>query len=345
MPRPRPVLLLALMALAAAAVLAACGGSGPSVKPASARTDARQLLRDTFKRGNELKSGQVDAQLTIRARGTGGPIRLRLSGPFASEGAGRLPRFQYALAAEGAGRDVQAGLTWTGKAAFVAFQGAQYAVPAALARQFQAGYEEAVKRGGKGGVDAATLGIDPASWLRDARTAGEVDVAGTPTVRVTGEADVARALDDVQRLARRARSLNLPGASGSASLTPAERRQALAAVKALSVQVYTGKADRVLRRLSAQAALRDPSYKGLVHLDLDVTFRGVNEDQDIVTPQGARPLSELTSKLGVLGSLGAGLGSSASGSGKQGLDAYADCVQQAGADAAKRQKCASLLGP
>jgi hypothetical protein len=171
-------------------------------------------------------------------------------------------------------------------------------------------------------------------------------VAGTPTVRVTGRADVARALDDVQRLARRARSLILPGASGSASLTPAQRREALAAVKALTVQIYTGKEDRVLRRLSVQAALRDPAYRGLVHLDLDVTFRGVNEDQDIVTPQGARPLSELTSKLGALGALGAGLGSgSASGSGKQGLDAYADCVQQAGGDAVKRQKCASLLGP
>jgi hypothetical protein len=70
------------------------------------------------------------------------------------------------------------------------------------------------------------------------------------------------------------------------------------------VQVYTGKADRLLRRLSVQADLRDRATGKRARMDLDVTFRGVNESQDVVAPQGARPLSELLPRLHALGGVG-----------------------------------------
>ena len=57
-----------------------------------------------------------------------------------------------------------------GKKAFVALQGAHYAVSHAVVRQFVAGYEEALKTrksSGAGGLVLGGLGIDFTRWLRD----------------------------------------------------------------------------------------------------------------------------------------------------------------------------------
>jgi hypothetical protein len=344
--RLRPLLLVLLASLAAGLVAACGGGSGSTVAAAGPSTGVNELLRDTFARGSRLKSGKVDASVVVRAPGTAGTTRIRLTGPFAVDDAKRLPRFQFTATVQGAGQNVQGGATWTGKRAFVAFQGAQYEVPAPLARQLEAGYEESLRGQGRQKLDPAALGIHPRAWLRNARNTGERDVAGVRTIRITGDADVARALDDVQRLAARARALNLPGTSGSAQgLTPAQRREVVAAVRRLKVEVYTGKEDRILRRLVLRGDLKDPDSSQTAAVDVDLTFREVNADQDIATPSGARPLSELLSKFGALGVLGAASAGGPSAGAAKGIDAYAACVQRAGSDEAKRQACSSLLGP
>jgi len=84
----------------------------------------------------------------------------------------------------------------------------------------------------------------------------------------------------------------------------------------------------------------------------------VGKPQTITAPQNAKPLSELTSQLGGLGSvLGGGTGSSGSGSSGSGssgsssggpsgeaLQAYSTCLQKADpSKPAELQKCADLL--
>jgi hypothetical protein len=91
-------------------------------------------------------------------------------------------------------------------------------------------------------------------------------------------------------------------------------------------------------------------------LSFSIEFAEVGKPQTIKAPTGARPLSELTSKLGGLGSAlggaaggGTSSGSSGSGSGsgapsQKALQDYSKCLQKADpSDPAALQKCSDLL--
>src|SRR3954452_11814078 len=90
--RPR-FALLALAALLAMAVVTGCGG-GSSGKEASASTDVNELLKDTFSGGQSIKSGKLNLALRIDSTGSSnasGPVTVTLTGPFQSQGKGKLP--------------------------------------------------------------------------------------------------------------------------------------------------------------------------------------------------------------------------------------------------------------
>ena len=288
--RPR-TLLVPLLALVAT-LLAGCGG-GDRPAPAGARTDARELLRDTFSSANRPRSGVLAAQLAVEGRASA-PLAVRLTGPFSAEEAGRVPETQLTASVQEAGRSAQAGLTWTEGKGFVGFQGRQYTLPAPLARQFAAGYEEAAA--GRGGP----LGLAPETWLRSPRNLGEREVGGTPTVRVSGDADVARVVSDLQRLAGRARALLPGGGSGAGALGAGSRERLVRSVRAMRVEVDTGREDRVLRRLAVRARLAPGRAGRERRADLVVTLTGVGDEQAIAAPQGARPLGELLARVGGL---------------------------------------------
>ncbi len=132
-----------------------------------------------------------------------------------------------------------------------------------------------------------------------------------------------------------------------------------------------------MRRITAKLAIEPPAGSGggpkSVELDLDLTLTGVNAEQHISAPSGAKPLSELFQKLGVnpielaqgLSGKGGGLGgllkglSGAAGGVSQGggstgttivpqtgsasgQQAYLKCVQSAKTPV-DLQKCAALL--
>ncbi len=57
-----------------------------------------------------------------------------------------------------------------------------------------------------------------------------------------------------------------------------------------------------MRRITAQATVEPPKGSGgakSAEIDLDLTLTGVNEEQAISAPQGAKPLSNLFIKLGI----------------------------------------------
>jgi len=352
MTRVRPLAALLLTAVVAMAV-AACGSAGTTLAPASSSTDVDQLLRETFSGDRQVESGRVDLTVRVDKGGGHGPAGLRLSGPFESQGEGRLPKFALDAEMTGAGQSLAVGATSTGDAGYVNVLGRDYVLAGPVFAQLKAGYEEAEKQAG-GSFPA--LGIDPRRWLTDPRNAGEAKVGDADTIKITGGVNVKKLLNDLNAALTHAKSLGLQGAGRLPDqLTPAQRRQAEKAVKAADVELYTGKDDRILRRLHVD--VRTASGQDSGRLELDLSLTGVNEKQDIPTPSDARPFAELTQQLGALGigigglgALGGGSGSgsgggSGPGTGGSRIQRYARCVASAGTDARAARKCAALLTP
>jgi hypothetical protein len=124
--------------------------------------------------------------------------------------------------------------------------------------------------------------------------------------------------------------------------------------------VWTGSDDKTLRKLQV-----DLGIQGTGGRSGDLTFileiDDLNQGQTINPPANAKPLSALTQQLnglglgGALGGAGAG-GTATAPSGSERLvrlrgssaasaklQRYTQCLQSAGGDAAKAQKCADLL--
>jgi hypothetical protein len=127
------------------------------------------------------------------------------------------------------------------------------------------------------------------------------------------------------------------------------------------VDVYSTTDDNLLSKLDVNLTLDLTAIAGTAASvpvsTVDATFgyevADINEEQSIEAPSDAQPIDELFSDLGIdLGDLGAlgglgGLGGTGSGGGGGGAapdaDAYLECLQQAGSDAAAINACASEL--
>jgi hypothetical protein len=271
--------LLTLLLIPLMAVVVACG-SDEELQPASASTDASQLLRDTLAHSANLKSGFLSASLRATGEGTN-----RVSGPFASEGKGKLPRFAFDVRAGGQ----HAGLTWTGEKGFITFDNTPYEVSDLIVRQIQAALEQA----GSAGSQSGPLAIDVAGWLKNPRNEGLARVGDAQTIKLTGTVDKAKVLAGLESLTKQLGSLGV----GGQGLSPQERQKYLDAVKSTSVELYTGASDRILRRLVVDATVKDPDSQKTGRLVADLTLTKVNQDQAIAAPANARPFSELLQKV------------------------------------------------
>jgi hypothetical protein len=355
---PSRLISLLLVPLLAGAV-AACG-SDPA-QTASSSSDVSQLLRDTFANLSKLKSADVGLQLRLDSPSAqGGPVTAQVTGPFATTGEGRLPRFAFNATLSAAGRSQRVGATWTGEKAFITLQNTPYAVSDLVARQFAAGYQQALRsnraKQAKGGLLLSSLGIDFTKWLKNARNAGTAQVGDAQAVRITGQADIPRMVDDLGRISQRAQALGATGGAQVQQLSAQQKQQLEQAIRSVDVQVYTGAQDRILRRLVVHAVLRAPQAKGDSALDLDLQLTKVNQDQQISAPANPKPFSDLLKVTGALNGSGGGLsgllgvGGFNSGSASvtipsgSNVDRYANCVKKASGDRAKSRKCAALLG-
>ena len=354
MTRSLQPILLALVAALALAV-GACGGGGDE---ASSDTDVNTLLKDTFNGNKDVKSGKLNLALKVDSKGgtssTQGPISVSISGPFQTQGKQKLPKFDIDFAFEGAGQSIKAGLTSTGDKGFVNFQGTEYAVSDQVFQQFKAGFEQAQKNGSsssKNQQSLSTLGLDPRQWLTNPKNEGDAKVGDDDTIKITGGVDVNKLLDDVNTALKKVKGLGAQGTQNLPSeLTAAQRKQVVDAVKDPKVEIYTGKEDKILRRMVVNMGIDSQGTSGTVMFDVSIT--DLNEDQDIAEPQDAKPFTELLGQLGGLGLAAGGSGSS-SGSGSSGgasaggsaedLQKYSDCLSKAGSDVDEARKCADLL--
>jgi hypothetical protein len=347
----RCLLLVVLPALAAG-----CGSSGAG--DASTST----LLKDTFSGGKAVKSGKLDVSLGFEAKGLPsltGPVAFKLAGPFSSQGAGKLPKFDFDLDIAAGGQTVQAGAVSLGDSGYLKFGGRSYSVDKALFDQFKSGYEksQAQSKSKDAGPSFKALGVSPATWLQGAHKAGTADVGGTKTIHITSGVNVPRFLADVNKLLAKARNLGGSTTQGvPQALSPQVQSTIERSVKTARVDVYTGEDDHALRRLALSVSLVVPkdaqkAAGGLQsgELRFDLTIADLNKDQSISAPQGARPFSELQSALQALQGGGSASATpstttpSTTTPSAGAPSAYLDCVQKAGTDIAEVQKCAALV--
>jgi hypothetical protein len=351
--RSLQVILLAFLAALALGV-AACGGGGDE---ASSDTDVNTLLSDTFKGNKNVKSGKLNLALKVDAKGgqgANGPITMSVTGPFQSQGKQQLPKFKIDFAFEGAGQSIKAGLTSTGTKGFVNFQGTDYAVSDQVFKQFKAGYEQAQKNStSKQKQSLSSLGLDPRQWLTNPKNEGDAKVGDDDVIKITGGVNVSKLLDDVNQALQKTKQLGVQGTQNLPSqLTPAQKKQVSDSVKNPKVEIYTGKADKILRRMVVSLGIVDTKgSSGSANIDFDLSISDLNEDQEVAEPSSAQPFDQLVSKLGGLGlgglgGAGAGGTGGASGGGasnNKNLEKYSKCVSDAGNDVAKARQCAKLL--
>ncbi|MEA2155128.1 MAG: hypothetical protein QOE11_1268 [Solirubrobacteraceae bacterium] len=335
-PDPRATLVLACAALCTVA-LTACGGSDR--KSAAKATDSgpQATLVKTFRSSStSVRRARVVASVRLDPEGLlklGGPIAIRLTGPFAAPTRDAPPRFDLALLATLGGQKFKGAAISTGAKTFLRLDDRTYAL-------------------GTGGHKATgdshpllqALGVDPLRWITSPRDAGAARVAGVDTKRISGDVDAQRLLADVGAL------LDKAGGSAASLLSPKLLRQIGDAVKSAKVSVWTGSGDSILRQLAVDVRFAFKSAQSpIVGLDggrlrLKLRLDDVNgAPVDVAPPAGVRPLAEVTGKGGlgaVLGGLRAGL---TGGIGGGAID-LVSCVTAAGGSSVDLVSCVSKIG-
>jgi hypothetical protein len=337
----------------------ACGGGDEE-------RDAEALLDRAFSRPVESADIEIDAELEVDGLpGFDEPVRIRATGPYV-RAKDTLPKLDVDLeiSGQGAGQTIQSGLVSTGKRVFLKFGGSFYEQPRA---QIARTNRRLAREGDEGGGSLSDLGLDPSAWIVDASVEGEEEVGGVATEHVRGTLDVEAVVEDLNGLVKR--SSDALGAS-AAQAQPLGRRQIERLSRVVddpSFDVYVGKDDDVVRRISLRFDLDVPEKDrkdvgGITGASVRFAAQldDVGGDQRVETPRESHPIADLTSQLGGLAGL-AGLGGDGGGSatqsdsgaapdagaGSSGVEAferYADCLERAAPDDdAAIERCAEIL--
>lgn len=333
----------------------------------------RGALDDAF--NESIESARVSVDLEIRVDGVPQfeqPVRLRMNGPYRSGGDRQIPSLDWDVTLAGRGQSLTAKTISTGDNAFVVFQGTAYEF--GRDRVAQANRDIAADEQRAEGRSLRDFGVDPRSWLVDARDEGDATVAGVEATRYAASLEVGRLVDDLGRVTERAGNRIGRGAPPP-RLTPEQRTQLTRVVRNPTFDVYVGKDDGKIHRMSVRAPFSVPP-EGRAGaggasggaLSFSVEFADVDEPQTITAPPNPRPISDLTQQLGGLGA-GAGAGAAAppsgpapapsapapapgagqgaapggSGAGDADVERYSQCVQRADGKRRALERCARLL--
>lgn len=328
--------LLAAVLLAALTLVACGGGSGPA---GGSDASASQLLDQTFGQNAKIRSGRITLAFDADVKDVAQPVAIRLNGPFQSSASkDQLPKFDFTVKLTSSGKTTELGAISTGDKGFLKYQGANYAVPDQLFKQFASRYADVQKQAdsAKGSTPSLlSLGIHPRAWLVDPKKVGEADVGGTRTIHIAAGIDTAKLLADIQKAAAKASSVS----NQAQSLSTADVTQLQKAIKSAHVDIYTGADDQRLRKFALDVRLTTG------HVLLALQYDHLDEPQTIAAPANAQSLDGLTGALSGSGSGGSGgtqttpAPSASSGSNGQ----YLDCVRKAGQDLAKVQTCNKYL--
>ena len=331
--RARAAIFALVLVLPAA--VAGCGGDGGGDSE-----DPSEVLRQTFDNPKGISSGQLGISLDGSAEGTqSGNLTAAIEGPFQSDegNSTAFPQLDLNATINTSGPfDFEGGLIATKDNAYVEYQGQAYEVGSSYFRRFTRAYAQSVRQaqaqqGNQGDSSIfERLGIDPQTWLTNLSNEGDEEVEGTETIHIHGDADVDQIVSDLGRILQRA-----PGGAAQA-VDPAQLEQVKSAIEDASLDVYSGKDDRILRKLSLSLSIVPPEGPGdsgvtRVNFDLSVTVSDLNKPQTISAPSNAKPLSGLLGQLGdgALGTLGPSGGGGDLGGGGGPAPDYLKCIEDA----------------
>jgi hypothetical protein len=348
----RTLLLLLLFATVA---LASCGGGDD-------KENVQDLLDKAF--SSSIKSADLKVDASVQLKGSPGldkPVRITATGPFRTNER-KLPSVDIDLkvGTDGGGQIVTTGFLSTGDRAFVKFQDVYYEQPASQVKKANRAIAENKDRRGS----LRSLGLDPRSWLAEAKDEGDEEIAGVETRHVSGRLDVEAVMRNLNQFVRKSGAA-LGGATGQTPPKPLSEddiRKVGEVVRDPTFHVYVGKDDDIIRRVAGKIEFDVPeesrqSLGGIQSgaIEFEIEFSNVNGDQQIEAPAKSRPLSELTTSLGGGGTLpGIGGGSlpaeppastgDESSAEAQSFKEYADCLDKARPeDTEALQTCADLL--
>ena len=347
---------LFLCAVASALVIAACGSS--TGHDASSSSNAQSLLAQTFSKGHTVKSGVLGFSLSVTPTGSSTlttPIVLSLSGPFQSRGTGKLPESEFTIGISALNKHGSLGVISTGTNGYVTLQGNAYKLPASDFQRLESSFSSVGSSGSSSGLSG--LGIDPQHWLKDPVIVGSDTMGGAQTTHIRSGVNVTALLADLNRFLAKTAKTTSGSTSIPKSIPAATQQQIASAVQNARVDVWTGSADKTLRKLTLSLTVPVSGQTSTVlggmtsaGIGLTLQYSDLNQPQTISAPSSVKPYSQFTTKLRtVLSGVEGGLGSSApgssssSGSSQANVSKYSQCIQRAGNDVSKMQKCASLL--
>jgi hypothetical protein len=267
--------------LAVCALLAGCAGGGE---------DADEVLSETAANLDEIRSGTLHVDFRLEPRGPTGAeaFGFSLDGPFALGGSGPLPVAEIDYTQMVGDESATVTVISTGQATFIRTGGRTYEMPPEQAAQLQGAAGQI-----RAGAGLGEFAID--EWIRDPELDDGGDVGGADTDRIEAELDVVAAVRDLMGLARQL-------GQDRSQLGDRDAEQLADSVRSSRLEVYTGKEDRLLRRLELEVdfgldvprELRS-ALGSLVgaRVVFELGVDDPNSPVSVETPQDALPSSEL----------------------------------------------------
>jgi hypothetical protein len=353
---------LTLAAGIAVIVLAACGSSSSS-------GNAQALLKQTFSGTHAVNSGNLTFSVTVTPTGSSsliGPITISLGGPFQSLGKGKLPKSDFSVGISALGHTGSLAILSTGTAGYVTLQGTSYRLPTATFQKLESSFSALASGSGAAGGSGALgkLGIDPLRWLNAPTVVGNENVGGATTTHISAGIDVRALLRDLNTFLGKASSVS--AGKIPSSISPTTQTKIASQIQNPSFDVWTGTADKTVRRLVIGLTLPvsgqiSTLLGGLssAAIKLTLQYADLNRPQTIVAPTNLAPYSQFTAKLDAIlqeidsavssqlpgSSTSSGsttTGSTSNGSGSA-YEKYSQCIVAAHNDVAKMTKCTKLL--
>lgn len=291
MSRIRVPLILAALCIAAVA-LTACGGGSK---------DPQQVLESASFEG--IESAAFDGALEIESKGSqGGHLDVSFSGRAQAE-EGVEVTAKVGGSARGKPVDLEGGLTLFSDRAFVNYRGVEYEVDPnnygiakplffpALAEKSGAEIRECRR---------AASGIEVGGLLENLSNDGSVEVDGAKTTEISGELDVAAAVEAFVGFAEEPACSTQFEALSPFALYKVHLlgEELVASAEKSTVHVYVGD-DGIIRKFSAELRGVPGAGQAPVTVNIELTLSEVNEEQKINAPAHAKPIFTLLGKLGV----------------------------------------------
>jgi len=260
-----------LIVLAALALLVpGCGGGS------SSGGNAQQVLSETASNLGKIRSGELALELSFGGMGSD-KSGFQLNGPFALK-QGALPEAQLDYTQIAGSKSVTSTFISTGDKAYVSTRGVTYVLPPKLADQV---------RSAVGTGTALGQQFDLSSWIEEPELLDGGDVGGASTDKVSARLNVVNAVNSLLQLASQLQSK--PALS-----TPQSQAQVRRAVEKATIDVWTGKDDRLLRKLDISikfSPTASQKVKSLVGASLlfHLAITNPNEQIHVEAPQNTQP--------------------------------------------------------